>query len=104
MAATESSGVLTREMLENFFKACEADAQLPEREPVYHCHPLEYPFYQEIFNGNGAHLDTVIGWKYECFRKYRMGQKRHIEKWSMKNLIAQYTGKIETLKRRTHER
>ena len=87
---------LTLEDLQKTLRVLEEQAD-DIQYPMY-VNALEYPFYIAIFN---EHKDPVKVWQLrnECLRKYWMGIKRYIPKWSQANLIAQYTARLEQMQR-----
>lgn len=88
------SECLTLEILQ---RAMDNIRNMPEPpQEVIHCHPLEHPFYSSIFESDGD-VGEVMSLMDECFRKYRVGNKRGIEKWQMQPLIEQYTRKLAAL-------
>lgn len=92
-----SEGVLTYEAFKKFTQ--QAFKRVPVREPVYYCHPLEFPFHDALWGERRVQqVDTVTRWLFECRRKYRMGDKTGDQRWTLRGLIEQYTAKIEALR------
>ncbi len=90
-----SSGCLTPEIFHKAIRSMIADMNKPPEPMTICCHPLDEPFYSALFSlPYLVSVDDVLCLWNECKRKYFMGQKRGISKWSMSELLIQYRKKL----------